>query len=656
MAMQALKPQVQPVGASGGQPNIYAAGRQEVPESRPDTQVIDAVGQFGRGLGQYAGMIADADLRLQQEREALELVKWTGDFRAAKDKDFNEIYRDKRGKEAVGMTKQGMKEFEEARKAYAEMIESPRVRAEFLIRTESIGSDYADRLATVEASAHEEDKKLTVAGMLATNEQQARAYAREGNLAGLKAVMERDKGDFEALYSGQNNTAYHAQRGKALASAFIEEASTLNPAIVNGDLLKALEGIVDGADLKRAADASKLKLDEMVVTSIVDTVSELDSYDKAHDKIYDPEENWTPDQRKQADDLVWTRFQRSEAAEQQAQRDTDDELNEAFVKGYSNKSLTPKAILDSAASPQVKEHWLDQIEARTRYERERAAVAAHRSTMESEQKKQTRMMAEARAEDIAAKKTYKDTYKAFSEGRLTDAGLEAVRDRLQPAQYIEFKQALQGKARVVPAASGQLWFNDPLKKGAALNGQDVVDVVAPLWQMVNTGLIKTNAQISTYIGKGVSPETGLAMMETRRKALASAQAKVNEDSFSRAYGLLAGTFGGTQSPAYFQVAQAFTQQARTYNLQGDDIFSLARDFAADGGVYGERAAQALGYGGDAETLAERYESLDGPTRARAEQAVMSAHPRIPRNSEKFMQLVIQTAFSGRPSTWTRATK
>ncbi len=250
MPISAYKPQVAPVGPSGGGMTSLLSGPVAIPDTRPDTQVLQAASRLGQGLAQFSGVLVDAEVRLKQERDALDVVQHTNDYAALLRQDLM-AKRTLKGKDAEGMTQSAAKDAEDARQAIAQTITDPTVRAEFLVRSASESSGYLDDVSRMEAQAHFERIDQVSAAAATTAEQAVRDAARKGDFEAAQAAILKSTDEYNSLHIGQDTTAAVAVQRKKLATAYLYETATSNPDQF-AETAERLRGEVDGEDITRA--------------------------------------------------------------------------------------------------------------------------------------------------------------------------------------------------------------------------------------------------------------------------------------------------------------------------------------------------------------------------------------------------------------------
>ena len=605
MPISAYKPQVAPVGPSGGGMTSLLSGPVAIPDTRPDTQVLQAASRLGQGLAQFSGVLVDAEVRLKQERDALDVVQHTNDYAALLRQDLM-AKRTLKGKDAEGMTQSAAKDAEDARQAIAQTITDPTVRAEFLVRSASESDSYLDHVSNYEAQAHADRVEEVSAGSRATAEDKARAAARVGDFAAFQAAVAEDANNYVSLHVGSDNTAALLGRRKELSTAFLAEQVGSNPAAVPATI-GLLRGVVDGEVLKRAEEAARVANDRQKVDASYSKAVQAGSWEDAR-KAVEADETLDATQKTQTLEMVDARFRTDEALQEKAKREAEDDFEVEAAILLSRGKLTIPWIRSSGMDEKRQADWILALDQHTR------TLAAQARQERREQETARRMAAslareeEARRRQTAADNAEKELYDLYSSGRLTKGDVDKRRGLLSPGRYVEWQEHIKGITLSVPSAPGTDWRSDPVKAGAALRGETVVDVGGYLAAGIISGAITRPEEINRYVGRGLSQKDAVAFNEDLMKRRRGEETPDDKAARDQGLALLRGVYSKRPSAQAWVI---FTWTQATRGLHGKDITDAAAAYAADGGAAGISYARMAGGGKDSDlSLSERFDKID----------------------------------------------
>jgi hypothetical protein len=566
MPMQALKPQVAPVGPSGGGVNILAAGRQDVPQSRPDTQVLDAVGELGQGLAQYAGVIAGAELRLKQERDAIEIAQKTSEFSLKLHTDLNQNWRLRKGKDAQGMTLKASEDLQASMKSYSETIPDERLRAEFVSRAIPLVGAALDDISGFEAKSHEEDKKDAIAGSLASTEVAVRASGAAVKPDQALAAIEAAKANYATLNAGKDNTAAFLEIDQKLWGAYFLEMGERAAGAVESQA-KAFEGILPAEFLADITKKAKAKDKQDKLSAVIDIG--INASDEASGlALVMASKEVSGSDKVQAQQAVSASFgirrQEAERVKREADAETVLELTIGFARGAKNPT-TPALIMASGLEPEAKTRL---IEAHMRIKESRDAQAqAERERREAlarywADKKEAERQENARIQLITD----------MNNGSATPSQTIAKAKALGSGFYGAVLPDIYRAAARRPLAPGADWRKDEARSALAKQGYSVDVVLSQAFIGVTNGTITDYSELVPAIGKGLSLDDamslGRTLSEKKRGSLNEADQRAKEQSLA----LLKETY---KEEAPYMI-QSFFQD--THGLHGDDIFKVARDY------------------------------------------------------------------------------
>lgn len=281
-------------GGGGGTNNILAAGSRSIAAARPDTAVIDAVGELGQGIGRYASVIADNQIRLKEQQDQIDVARIAGQV-DDEIRTFATTQTLKVGPLARGITQESDQWFAEQKKEQWEKLgESLSERGKKALELQMLAKrdQLLDVVSAHQANEFDKERKNTANAALAKVETDVRApYAAAlltGDTATTEALMIKVQGTWEAAVAVGAKTEADMVQG---VSNFGKQS-----------MIARYEGLI-AEDPQKAIDELKGFTGLTVIPGDM-TIAEVQVLRKRAENAYREEQNtaWVERQRKEADE------------------------------------------------------------------------------------------------------------------------------------------------------------------------------------------------------------------------------------------------------------------------------------------------------------------------------------------------------------------